>query len=129
MEKEVFNPPFQLSTYMVDKGFILHRQGLLQIEREKKGEHLKEVGEEYMTREATKKEIHVANKHLKYSNSLEIQEVQNNEWDLIFTYQVDKHFYNIHFCSGKSSTWIKALQYSCFSLLHFSSLIKKHNLQ
>ena len=64
---------------MVDKGFILHRQGLLQIEREKKGEHLKEVGEEHMTREATKKEIHVANKHLKYSNSLEIQEVQNNE--------------------------------------------------
>lgn len=42
-------------------------------------EHLKEVGEEHKTKEATKKEIHMANKHLKYSNSLEIQEVQNNE--------------------------------------------------
>lgn len=41
-------------------------------------EHLREVGEEHMTREATIKEIHVAKKHLKYSNSLEIQVVQNN---------------------------------------------------
>lgn len=64
---------------MVDKGFIHTDKGSYNYER-KRVEHPQKKWKWLNTQEKPpQKEIHMANKHLNILNSLEIQEVQNNE--------------------------------------------------